>query len=49
MSTMPAIAGRSSFCPYTSHPMTAMHTIPIPDQNAYAMPTGMFFSTRLRQ
>ena len=45
----PNTAGQSRCCLNTVKPMTAISTIPTPDQMAYAMPTGMCFSTKLRQ
>lgn len=40
---------QSRRCSNTAEPMTAISTIPTPDQMAYAMPIGMCFSTKLRQ
>ena len=49
ISARPEIAAKSRCCLNATHPMAEISTMPIPDQMAYAMPTGMFFSTRLRQ
>ena len=38
---MPAIAGKSSFCPLTNQPKRLINTIPAPDQIAYAIPVGI--------
>ena len=41
MSVRPIIAGISSDCPKTSQAISVTSTIPIPDQIAYAIPTGI--------
>jgi hypothetical protein len=49
MSSIPIIAGKSGTCLNKKIPAKVMRTIPIPDQIAYAMPTGIVFSVRLRK
>lgn len=45
----PMIAGKSRCCLKMKKPINAINTIPIPDQMAYAIPTGIVFRTILRQ